>query len=117
MDRSCTKPVAPATPGATVLRRWTLLAAALAALAIAVVVAGPAGAERAESGDLIVSLDGGITPIKLPRDRQAPVAVRLAGGSAPSITRRCPASKGSSSPSPTAANSSPEACPSVLAHG
>jgi len=40
----------------------------------------PAGAERAQSGNLIVSLKGGIIPRKLPRDRQAPVGVRLIGG-------------------------------------
>jgi hypothetical protein len=57
--------------------RLPLIFAALAALAF---VAGPAGAERAQSGDLIVSLNGGITPRKLPRDRPAPVAVRLEGG-------------------------------------
>ncbi|HEY5054442.1 MAG TPA: hypothetical protein VII45_13655 [Solirubrobacterales bacterium] len=36
--------------------------------------------ERAQKEDLIVSLSGGITPRKLPRDRPAPVAVHLAGG-------------------------------------
>jgi hypothetical protein len=61
-------------------RRVGLLAAfAVLAVAVSLVVA-PADAERAQSGDLIVSLDGGITPIKLPRDRQVPVAVHLVGG-------------------------------------
>jgi hypothetical protein len=41
---------------------------------------GPAGAERLQDGNLIVSLNGGISPIKLPRHRTAPVAVYLEGG-------------------------------------
>jgi hypothetical protein len=49
----------------------------LVALAL---LAAPAGAEQAQSGDLIVSLNGGIFPRRLPRDRPAPVAVRLGGG-------------------------------------
>ncbi len=44
-----------------------------------VVVAGAAGEQR-QRGNLIVSLDGELTPLKLPRDRLAPVAVRLEGG-------------------------------------
>jgi hypothetical protein len=59
-------------------RAWgVLLLVALLALGL---VAIPAGAERAQSGNLIVSLDGGVTPVKLPRDREAPVSVRLVGG-------------------------------------
>jgi hypothetical protein len=42
--------------------------------------AGLARGERTQKGDLIVSLDGGLTPLKLPRDRLAPVAVHLEGG-------------------------------------
>lgn len=57
---------------------------ALCALAALVVLAGLgagiARGERSQSGDLIVSLDGGLSPLKLPRDRPAPVAVRLEGG-------------------------------------
>jgi hypothetical protein len=41
--------------------------------------AGFARGERTQSGDLIVSLNGGISPLELPRDRPAPVAVRLEG--------------------------------------
>ena len=40
---------------------------------------GSAGAERSQSGNLIVSLSGGISPIRLPRHQRAPVAVRLGG--------------------------------------
>jgi hypothetical protein len=50
-----------------------LIAVALALAAV------PAGAERLQRGDLIVSLNGGISPNRLPRDEAAPVAVTLDG--------------------------------------
>ena len=59
-------------------RVWALLA--LAVVATLTLVGGQAGAERAQRGNLIVTLDGGITPKKLPRHRSAPVAVHLLGG-------------------------------------
>jgi hypothetical protein len=40
---------------------------------------GIATADRAQKGNLVVSLNGGISPRKLPRHDRAPVAVRLAG--------------------------------------
>jgi hypothetical protein len=40
---------------------------------------GPANAERAQDGNVIVSLNGGVSPLALPRHRPAPVAVHLAG--------------------------------------
>lgn len=43
------------------------------------VCAASAPAERSQTGNLIVSLNGGITPNKLPRHLPAPVAVHLAG--------------------------------------
>jgi hypothetical protein len=52
------------------------LLAAVGAIAIA---GGRAEAERAQDGNLIVSLNGGITPRALPRQRPAPVSVQLAG--------------------------------------
>jgi hypothetical protein len=53
----------------------------LAALAlVAGLGAGLAHGERSQRGNLIVSLDGGLSPLRLPRDRPAPVAVRLEGG-------------------------------------
>jgi hypothetical protein len=62
------------TPGARV-------ACALAALALlGGLGAGQAHGERSQQGNLIVSLDGGLSPLRLPRDHPAPVAVRLAGG-------------------------------------
>jgi len=57
-------------------RRLAVFAAAGLLSAVAV----PAGAERAQSGNLIVSLEGGISPRKLPRHERAPVRVHLAGG-------------------------------------
>jgi hypothetical protein len=42
-------------------------------------LAGSADAERAQKGQLIVSLDGGIVPRELPRHASAPVSVDLAG--------------------------------------
>jgi hypothetical protein len=49
-------------------------------LMAAVLGAALAHGERAQKGNLIVTLKGGISPRKLPRDRPAPVAVHLAGG-------------------------------------
>jgi hypothetical protein len=51
----------------------------LLALAVLALTSSYAGAERAQRGKLIVSLDGGISPLKLPRHRRVPVAVHLAG--------------------------------------
>jgi hypothetical protein len=42
--------------------------------------AGLAHGERSQRGNLIVSLDGQLSPLKLPRDHPAPVSVRLEGG-------------------------------------
>jgi hypothetical protein len=56
---------------------FALVLIGLATLALGV---GTATAERSQRGSLIVSLDGGISPKKLPRHRPAPVAVYLAGG-------------------------------------
>jgi hypothetical protein len=54
---------------------------ALAVLALlGALAAGIARGERSQSGNLIISLDGRLSPLKLPRDRPAPVAMRLEGG-------------------------------------
>src|SRR3954451_16404689 len=54
---------------------------ALALLALGVLAfAARAGAERAQYGNVIVSVNGGISPRMLPRDKNAPVAVNLSGG-------------------------------------
>lgn len=57
-------------------RGATLTLVVTVALAL---VPGPAFGERAQTGNLIVSLNGGVAPLELPRHRLAPVAVRLAG--------------------------------------
>lgn len=51
---------------------------ALLVLLLASLVSTAEG-ERAQDGNLIVTLNGGITPRELPRQHSAPVAVRLAG--------------------------------------
>lgn len=47
---------------------------------LAAVCAATAHGERAQRGNLIVSLDGQFSPLALPRDRPAPVAVHLKAG-------------------------------------
>lgn len=57
--------------------RWGLgLGAVL--LALLLVVSSVKG-ERTQRGNVIASLDGGISPLRLPRDRTAPASVRLSG--------------------------------------
>jgi hypothetical protein len=56
--------------------RPLLLALAL----LAGVVAASAHGERRQHGNLIVSLDGQLAPLTLPRDRPAPIAVQLRAG-------------------------------------
>jgi hypothetical protein len=51
----------------------------LVALVALLPFTGRAGAEREQRGNLIFSLDGRISPVQLPRDRPAPIAVHLAG--------------------------------------
>lgn len=55
---------------------WVLVGLALLAGLAATVARG----ERSQRGNLIVSLDGDLAPLKLPRERPAPVAVHLEGG-------------------------------------
>jgi hypothetical protein len=59
---------------------WAARLAALAVVGVlAALSAGLARGERVQHGNLIVSLDGGISPRGLPRDRPAPAAVSLSG--------------------------------------
>jgi len=53
----------------------------LALLVAALVLLAPPGAlgERSQKGNLLVSLQGGVSPLKLPRDHPAPVALRIGG--------------------------------------
>jgi hypothetical protein len=67
-----------ARPGAQAARVLPVLAALTLLVALSAV--GSAQGERAQSGNLIVSLDGSLAPLKLPRDRLAPVSVSLEGG-------------------------------------
>ncbi len=53
--------------------------AALVALLFGAVAATLAQGERTQYGSLIVSLDGAMAPLALPRERRAPVRVRLHG--------------------------------------
>src|SRR5690349_24212248 len=55
------------------------LAVLLAAASVGA-LAGAARGERTQRGEVIVSLDGGLRPDKLPRDRLAPLAIDLSGG-------------------------------------
>jgi hypothetical protein len=55
-----------------------MIAAGLAGLALLGAVA-EAPAERVQSGNLVVSLNGGLSPHALPRTHPAPVKVRLSG--------------------------------------
>jgi hypothetical protein len=64
-------------------RRGTIgrgLCVLAAAALLAALVASTAGGERTQDGHLIVSLDGGLAPLALPRDHPAPIAVNLSGG-------------------------------------
>ena len=50
------------------------------AVALVAAVAERVNGEQRERGNLGGSLDGSLSPLSLPRDRPAPVAVRLEGG-------------------------------------
>jgi hypothetical protein len=56
------------------------LAAVVALVLLGGLGTGLARGERTQHGNLIVSLDGGLSPLRLPREHPAPVAVRLDGG-------------------------------------
>jgi hypothetical protein len=65
--------------GAFAARRALLALVAVLALSLVAYLAPRAGAERSQVGNLIVSLNGGIHPRKLPRHKRAPVGVHLSG--------------------------------------
>ena len=58
-------------------KRLAVIAACVALASLA--AATPSGAELVERGDLFVRFSGGIAPTALPRDRLAPIAVRVKG--------------------------------------
>jgi hypothetical protein len=57
--------------------RWLPLL--VAALALLSVLPRPAAGERRQKGNLIVAVDGGISPVGLPRDHPAPIALDIGG--------------------------------------
>jgi hypothetical protein len=61
------------------VRFLALLGALMALTILAASQIEPAHAERTQTGDLILSLQGRISPLKLPRDRLAPISVSLDG--------------------------------------
>lgn len=62
------------------MRRRSVIAALLVAAALVPALAAvSAHGERAQRGNLVVALNGEISPLALPRDRPAPVAVHLEG--------------------------------------
>jgi hypothetical protein len=60
-------------------RRRVALTLGVVAVMALVRAPGPAQGERSQSGNLIVALNGGIDPLRLPRLEPAPVAVHLEG--------------------------------------
>jgi hypothetical protein len=62
------------------IRQRLWLALTLVTLTAFAVGTGFAGAERAQRGNVIAIINGGITPRKLPRHDVAPVTVHLSGG-------------------------------------
>ncbi|HEY2055826.1 MAG TPA: hypothetical protein VGH14_17985 [Solirubrobacterales bacterium] len=59
--------------------RGAIVGSSVLLLALAVLAAPPAGAERSGRAGVIVSLDGGIRPDRLPRHDVAPVSLTLRG--------------------------------------
>lgn len=59
------------------LARISLILVTLAALCA---IASQAGAERAQRGNVIIMLNGGVSPSMLPRNHAVPVAINLEGG-------------------------------------
>lgn len=60
--------------------RRALVAAVLALLAASIALPAVAPGERVRSGNLVLSVRGEISPIRLPRDHTVPVAARLTSG-------------------------------------
>jgi hypothetical protein len=64
-------------PASNRRRRHALLLAA--ALLATLILALPADAERSQKGNLIVAVEGNISPLQLPRHRPAPVSLQIGG--------------------------------------
>lgn len=61
------------------LRNRAVWASILAVVILVLVIAGLAQGERSQYGTVIVSLDGQLSPLTLPREHSAPVAISLKG--------------------------------------
>src|SRR5262245_44713940 len=61
------------------LRNRAVWASILAVVFLVLMIAGFARGESSQYGTLIVSLDGRLSPLALPRERSAPVAISLRG--------------------------------------
>jgi hypothetical protein len=61
------------------MRRALPVVLCAAAGCLALLLGSPASAERAQKGNVIVSLNGDVAPRELPRSRPAPVAVNMRG--------------------------------------
>jgi hypothetical protein len=57
----------------------TILATALALCALGALLIAAAGAETVRVGNLVITIDGGITPKKLPKKEAAPITLKLNG--------------------------------------
>lgn len=78
------------------MKRRSLRLIPVLALTIAVIVAGNALAERAtvvRAGNLVLRMNGGVTPKKLPRHRLAPITLRASGSLAAGDGSHPPATK------------------------
>lgn len=78
------------------MRRRSLQILPVAAIALAVVAAGQAFAEKAtvvRSGNLILRINGGVSPEKLPKKKMAPVTLNASGGIATIDGSHPPATK------------------------
>jgi hypothetical protein len=60
-------------------KRAKITTAALATVALGALAVSAAGGEIVREGNLIISIDGGITPTKLPKKTPAPITLKLKG--------------------------------------
>jgi hypothetical protein len=69
------------------------LGAALAALALIAVLASSAAGDTVRAGDLIITIDGSVSPTKLPRKTPAPITLKVSGSIATADGTHVPALK------------------------
>ena len=80
-------------PGFKRLRKAPIAAAALAVVALCAFLVATAGGEIVRSGNLLVEIEGGITPKKLPRKTPAPITLKVKGSIATADGSHVPALK------------------------